>query len=253
MKNKFEFLKSSNFKIMLSALSILAVMSCSNEDDNNTNTNTAAIEETDVVDVIETSLAKETYGMSKSMETAVVYSEEQNVFTENPDLECGHLYNDAYNESYNSDNFSYDFSINRAYQLNCDENGNASSLAYNMNYTGVYDAPRMASDDDGVLGYVLSGLSPDEYAVLFEGNYTRNGSQESKVRHMNAFTSTLIFDISNVAVSKTTYQIMSGTSLVSFTGISSNGNEYHFNGTLTFNGDETATLVLNGNTYIINL
>ncbi|SFZ92221.1 hypothetical protein SAMN05428642_102598 [Flaviramulus basaltis] len=253
MKKTIKFLKSSNFKLMLSALSIFAIMSCSTNDDNNANNNTEAIEEADVVDVVETSLAKETDGMSKSMETAVVYSAEQNVFTETPDLECGYLYNDAFNESHNSDNFSYDFSINRAYQLNCDDNGNALSLAYDMAYTGVYDAPRMASDDEGVVGYVLSGLSQQDDNVLFEGNYTRNGSQESKVRHMNMFTSTLVFDISNIAVSKTTYQIMSGTALVSFTGISSNGNEYHFNGTLTFNGDATATLVLNGNTYIINL
>ena len=61
------------------------------------------------------------------------------------------------------------------------------------------------------------------------------------------------YSLNNIAVSKTTYNIVSGTASVVFNGVSSTGNQYTYDGTITFNGNNTATLVINGNTYTINL
>jgi hypothetical protein len=247
MKRKNLFQKGTKIVTIL-LVSTLTLTSCNKDDDTSTN-----IQESEVVDAVDNSLSNDTNGMAKSIDTAVEYADSNNLYTTTPSLNCGQLYTDSHAESYSSTNYNYNYNANCSYQLNCNTNGGAQSFNYNANRSGNYDTPRMSSNDSAVAQWDVTNLDASNANVLFNGSYVRNGTQVSKVRNHNTFSSTLTYSLGNIAVNKTTHKIASGTATVSFTGVSSTGNHYTFNGTITFNGNDTATLVINGNTYTINL
>jgi hypothetical protein len=103
----------------------------------------------------------------------------------------------------------------------------------------------MSSDDSSSGGFVLTGLAPAAPAYVLNTTYTRDGSQVSKIARNYSFTSKLIIKSTNINVDKTSFKILSGTATVTVSGASSSGKSFNFNGTITFNGDNKATLVLN--------
>ena len=228
---------------MIVLVFVFTMTSCSKDD---TDSNNADVTEAEAVDAIESSLAKETNGLAKTVETTSETADDTSI-------ECGQLYNDSYSENYDNGNYSYSYAVSRDYELTCTTEGSPDILAYQLNFNGMYETPRMSSDDSTTVNWLISDLGATETSSNFNGSYLREGTQISKVRNMNTFESTISYTLSNLVVNKNTYQILSGSAQVSFVGISSTGNQYNFTGLLTFNGDNTATLVLNGNTYVINL
>jgi hypothetical protein len=233
--------------IFLGLIGSLMFTSCTKDGE------TTDIQANEAVEVIESALANESNGMSKTMSTTLDYATAQNVFTATPYLNCGQVYALSYNESYSASNYSYSYTAQRNALLNCDANGTRQSFTSNTNFSGNYSTPRMSSDDTIETLFSVTGLSVTNSNTIFNGNYTRKGTQVSKTRNNNSFSSTLTCSLNNINVNKTTYMIQSGSASVNFVGVSSSGNQYTFSGTITFSVNETATLVLNGNTYNINL
>ncbi|MCG2792640.1 MAG: hypothetical protein L6262_03705 [Weeksellaceae bacterium] len=246
---KKQILFTSNARLVAIALiGALSLTSCRKDDDN-----TTTVEESEAVDAVSSSLSADANGMAKSMETATIYAEGKNLYTSNPSLNCGQLYSDSYAENYSSASYSYNYNGVFSYQLSCGTNGAPQSFAYKANRTGSYDTPRMSSDDNAVAEWKLTTLDASSATTLFNGSYVRTGTQVSKVRNQNTFSSTLTYALTDIAVNKSTHKIASGKASLVFSGTSSTGNQYTYNGAVTFNGNNTATLVINGNTYTINL
>lgn len=250
MKNR-NFLKPARPLFIAILFITFGLASCSS-DDNDTAESTQITEE-EAVDVIATSMAKDSNGMSKTMQTSVEMAESEDMFVEEENVACGQTNTEAYSQSNVNGNYSYNYTLNTNYTLSCTNAGFPDYFTYDAALSGVYDTPRMSSDDTSQLSWTVTGLPPSNSSVTFNGDYERNGTQISKVRNMNTFSSTLTYNVQDIVVSKSTYQILSGTASVTFIGISSTGNQYTFSGTITFNGDETATLLINGNSYTINL
>ncbi|MEO6149056.1 MAG: hypothetical protein ABIN95_13030, partial [Mucilaginibacter sp.] len=76
--------------------------------------------------------------------------------------------------------------------------------------------------------------------------YTRNGTQQSKVRKTRNFTTTTTITTSNLTVDKATRKILSGTASVKVEGTASTGGSFSRNGTITFLGDGKAQLEISG-------
>lgn len=243
-------LKSIKVVVIVSLLSVFGLTSCSKDDE--TASPAATITDEEAVEVIENSLAKDSGGMAKTVETTIETAVQESMYTDQPTVECGQLYTDSYSEDFSNGNYSYNYAITRDYILTC-VNGSPESLTYDLDFSGVYDTPRMSSNDSTTLDWQVSNLGATETSSTFSGSYLREGTQVSKVFNMNTFESTLTYTLSNLVVDKNTYQILSGSAQVSFLAESSNGNTYSFSGSLTFNGNNTATLILNGNTYTIHL
>jgi hypothetical protein len=119
----------------------------------------------------------------------------------------------------------------------------------NANYKmkGTYDTPRMSCNDSATATLTVGNLVTGTQYIL-NGAYTRDGSQVSKIRNKNSFTSKIILNVNNLQVNKTTGQIASGTASVTITGSTSTGNSFSYGGTITFNGSNTATITLNNGT-----
>ncbi|MDI1255967.1 MAG: hypothetical protein PSV16_07680 [Flavobacterium sp.] len=246
MKRKNVFQKGTKMVAFL-LVSALSLNSCNSNDDNG-----SSIQESEVVDAIDNTLSEDANGMTKTMNTVIDYARDENLYTATPNLNCGQSYSVAYAENYSSTSYDYNYSATCSYQLSCNADGAAQSFSYQANRTGDYDTPRMSSDDNAAAQWTISDLDAAAN-TLFNGSYVRTGTQVSKVRNQNTFSSTLTYSLNDIVVNKTTHQIVSGTATVVFTGVSSTGNQYTYNGAITFNGDTTATLVINGNSYTINL
>lgn len=222
--------------------------SCSSNDDVS-----ASSEEKDAVDAITYSLESDSNGLAKQIGAASQYAADEAIYSRTAQLECGQEYSASYNESFDGANYDFDYFVSRTTMLSCTGEGNPESLSYHASYEGSYDTPRMASDDSATSDWTISGLDASASNANFDGSYTRNGSQVSKVRNQNAFTSNLNYSLDNILVSKSTHQIVSGSATVAFYGQSTSGNTWSYNGEVVFNGNGTATLTINGNTYTINL
>jgi hypothetical protein len=228
----------------------LTFYSCTNDD--NAGSSTTA-QEQDAVDAISYSLSSGSNGLSRTMATATSYGAQQNLYVGTPLLECGQPYSANFEDAFTGTNYSFSYSVSRTAQMSCTAEAQPSSFAYTATYQGTYDTPRMSSDDNAVGEWTVTGLDPATNTVTFNGSYVRNGTQVSKVRNQNTFTSTLTYQLNSITVSKQTQSIVSGSASIDFAGIASNGNQFTRSGSVTFNGNGTATLVLGGNTYTINL
>jgi len=236
--------------VALGLIGMLSFTSCNK--DENTDSN-EAITEQEAVDEIEASLSKESNGVSKSVETAMTTADEDDMFTDTPSVDCGLEYQDTFIESYQVNGYSYYYAVTRNLQLNCNENEQLNYVDYVASLNGDYETPRLISENVTNIEWQLADIHPNYETVTFEGLLNREGRLQSKVRNMNNFNGSLSMNVQNLVVDKTTYQIMSGTGNVTFIGTTSTGNQFEFSGSITFNGDDTVTLVLNGNTYTIYL
>lgn len=231
------------------ALLLAGMVSCSDDDNKST---TAEISEADAVDAIDASVASSSNGMAKMASDASSLADVTDVYTDAPTITCGQSYTVNFDAADSLANYSYDYSGTRTYQLDC--NGPLPSVFhYNAALNGTYDTPRMYSLDTSTTQFTITGLSVTAAAAIFNGTYVRNGYQESKVLQQRHFNSVLTYTLTNITVNKSNHHITGGTAAVTFVGAGSGGNSYTYSGAITFNGNSTATLVINGNTYTINL
>lgn len=240
-----------NIAMPFAGLLMLAgtIVSC-NDDDADT---TTAITEAEAVDAIEASLASESNGVAKMATEASTAAAEEEVYTDSPSIDCGQIYTEAFDAAASDGNYSYDYTGARSYQLSCSTTSVPESFSYSYDMDGTYDTPRMYSSDNATANVAITGLSPASSTASVSGNYIRDGHQESKVHQMREFDSVITYNINALTVNKSTQLITGGTAQVTISGAGSMGNSFSYSGTITFNGDQTATLVLNGTTYTINL
>ena len=145
---------------------------------------------------------------------------------------------------------TYSYSLNWSRLLTC-TNAVPSKFEHNFSGTSSYNTPRMSSNDNSEGAFTITGLEPSATELTLTQNYTRNGTQQSKVRNTRSFTSKTVIQ-TNLKAIKGTQQITSGTGTISINGTASTGESFSYTGTLTFLGGNKATLVVSGgNTYTI--
>ena len=129
--------------------------------------------------------------------------------------------------------------------------GNTLDLSYAMK--GVYDLPRMSSDDSANAVLNLNHIVDSNATLTVNGSYLRLGSQQFKVRDQLSITSQITMSLTNVEVDKFTKLIQSGTATVSISVQASNGRSFSRTGTITFDGNQRATLLLGARLFILDL
>ncbi|MAO32131.1 MAG: hypothetical protein CL824_01375 [Crocinitomicaceae bacterium] len=233
MKN----LKNKILKLSVFVLSISVLTSCSKHKE---------VSEADAVALIESSLEKDTYGVS---EMITKYSEQ--IVDEIASYPCAE-YDTSYNFSHVGNIIEANYDINWNYTLNCNM-GVPSTIDLEASTAGTYSTNRVNSNDNSLTNLNITGVEPNETSLVFNGNLNRDGNQSfimgSKIRDVSSSISIIVSDIS---VNKSSLEIESGTGTVALSV--DNGNEtFTFNGDIVFNGGGSATLNINGNTYQINL
>lgn len=156
--------------------------------------------------------------------------------------------------SANSDTATYytwSYGITWSWALACTE-GVPTQYEFKAAGRALYDFPRMSSDDSVSNKIVVTGLSDDSTFYKASQTYIRTGTQQSKIGKMHKFTSTVTVTSTNMYINKSTLRIVSGTATVNIKGESSSGKSFALSGTLTFSGNDAASLVLNDTKYTVS-
>ncbi len=127
-----------------------------------------------------------------------------------------------------------------------------SRLDFGYGMKGTYDVPRMSSSDSASAAFQVTNLMTGT-AYTVNGTYIRYGSQTSKVRQKNTWSSIITVTMTGLSVDKSTMKIASGSANLSMVGKTGAGLPYSITGKLTFIGADKAILVIGSNTYTINL
>ncbi|MEM5564168.1 hypothetical protein WNY78_03590 [Psychroserpens sp. AS72] len=227
---------------------IIVTTSCSSNDDNTVTPKTTELNEEEAVELIESSLRKSTAGFN---DTSKTFSESLTAdITINED--CSVIYNDTYVVNYEESIVQASYTVDWSYEMTCNSIGIPQSVTFSSSTDGNYSTQHIISNDYSTSNFDIIGLQPSSETMVLNGDYVRNGMQELNVVNTRSVTSILTVTLTDIVIDKSTSNITSGTASLTLTGTSQNTN-FSFEGSLIFNGDETATLTINENTYVINI
>jgi hypothetical protein len=229
-----------NVSRSLAALALFAVLFTACRKENNS---AAEVTEEDAADAITQAVVASSGGVTaQTTDVARIAGKYVNACGVSKDTSI--LYVSAANAA-----ISYSLTASWHWALTC-----AATPYFDFTYNGnaVYDAPRMSSNDKVAATLKVTGLGSASASYIANMQITRNGSQTSKVRNKNVFTSVLTLTGSDIAISKQTLLVESGTLAVTFTGSGTGGRSFSFAGKLLFQGNKTGVLTLNsGASYTI--
>ena len=222
------------------ALAML-VMSCKKEEE-------TMVSEDEAAETVTKSMETDNSGVNEQLEESAKMAE---VALVNP--LCSVAQDSTIVKSYSSATRTLDYTFTWGYQVNC-TNSIPSNVTFNYSSTGSYTTPRMDSDDSATGEIVLTQLVASETNYKATLDYSRNGSQISKIGNANSFTSTITVNSSNILIDKSTYRVVSGDATLAISGSSTDGTAFSYGGTITFLGNMDATITLDsGATYSVNL
>ncbi|MEI6433654.1 MAG: hypothetical protein WCP32_02340 [Bacteroidota bacterium] len=136
-------------------------------------------------------------------------------------------------------NYSYGFQTTNNFQLVYTASGNCDS----PNVTAAISA-------SGTLA-VTGFLTGDTYIV--NGQSAREGNFVMKIGNKNSINGSVSTTITNFRFSKTTGLLESGAATIVVAGSTGAGRSFGFTGTLVYNGNNNATLTINGKTFNFNI
>ena len=240
----------SNFlNTFLIICSLLVFASCEKEEVQPTPEEPLTEEE--VVALVEGALVSDTEGMAKEAEDAAYVAEEYVEKNEGAGL-CDTAFDTTVVRTYNGARITANYTSQWGWNVECNDLMIPQILHFNRSTEGSYETLRMRSEDSAASEWQVSSLlTGDSYII--NGNYNRQGSQESRVRLQNSFSSTIVMTITDLQINKETARINSGSGSFQITGAGTGGNSFSYQGTITFLSDGSAEITINGTTYIIDL
>lgn len=154
------------------------------------------------------------------------------------------------NES--SSTSKFDYLLNYNFERTC--NGSVpNTFKLNASGNGEYNASKMSATDNLGLALTISGLAESSTFNTINASYTRVGSFKSKILSLLNFDNNIKLNLLNVSIDKTSGKAVLGTAtakVITKTGI---GKKYYFDGTITFLGERTAVIKINGKSFIFDI
>ncbi|HMQ49506.1 MAG TPA: hypothetical protein PKA00_18725 [Saprospiraceae bacterium] len=247
MKNN-RFFSINTLSILTALAFALSLFSCDRE--NKDNTENLVIEEAEVVEVMEGALKTSSDGMAEDMEEAVYLAQEyEEKSGGNP---CGESFDSTVVYNVANSYITAAYTSNWGWTVICNDFNVPSEIDFTRASAGTYETTRMLSDDSSNGNWNISNLILGD-AYVFNGVYTRQGSQESKVNEQRAFSSLLSIEVDSINIDKGNQEILSGIASFTLTATGPEGATSTFEGDIVFNGGGSVTLIINGNSYNIDL
>ncbi len=145
---------------------------------------------------------------------------------------------------------SYNYTFNMDWLVNCSTAGLPQNATVNIAGNGTFNTPHWSGSDATTGNLTFTGLSLQDPAYIVNGSYNLEGDITGSLRRVDptlACTTTL--NLTNLTISKTTYQITSGTGTAVVAATASNGQQQTLNASLVFNADGTVTVTVNDHSH----
>lgn len=243
------FYQNAIVKFLLLSVLIISTVSftaCNSEDDATSNITTD-----EAAAIMEIALAKNSEGLAKAASDAAMIALDYTQKT-TTDARCGETNDSTFTKSINNAQITATYTTSLMWKLNCTNLRIPTFLDYDRSTTGEYETNRISSDDNAVSDWTIGNLVSGA-AWTINGTYKRTGSQTLSVREQHSLTSELTMNVNSINVNKSTMRIDSGNATFKLTGNTSEGNSFTFEGNIIFNGNGTATVTINGQTFEIPL
>lgn len=235
------------------ALMVLGAMAC-NKGNVRLNNGTSSDDATDqAASLITGALSSSTDGAFNAMSEISIETQAHVSI----DSLCGTTWTDSATTKKAATNTTagYNYSAKYTYTLNCDSvtkngiyNGSATATS---EYSGSYSAPNLSSTNTGSSLLVIQGLGHGSTYYTLNGEYKSSGTYTSKT---DTGTNSIDLKLANIELTKPFKFIKSGSASITVSGMSSKNGSFSYDGVLQFNnGNNTATLTLNGTIYTVDL
>lgn len=241
MKNnrKNQFL--SVFVFFASALAFLSSCRKSTEEI------AALISESEAAEIVETAVADRTAGLTMpTVDMAQII--------DNSLENCGVPGDTTLQKSNSGANAAYNYTFGLEWLIHCNDLGIPQDANVEVNGNGSFSTNRWSGNDLATGALTFTGLNPQATAYIVNGSYTLTGDLTGDLRRIDpTFNCTTTITLTDLSISKSTYNITGGAGTVQVTGANGQGNTRTLDGTLTFNGDGTVTVVVNGHSHTFQL
>lgn len=232
------------------SLSSFVMSSCSDDDSSSIE---SSVSDEEVQEILKSSLVDEG-GIVVDLQTTAASlnnntagrSNEQNA-TMAMDLSavnCNQTVSNSFENSNTVGPRSWSVQTNWTWTLNCDAQNNNVSFDAEANGSLEFDGPNLSKDMLRTHEFFITGIEPSSTEWVYNANHTRDGFIQSNVGNQNSMNTLLIYGSTDIVVSKSTQQIVSGTFDVDFSATLPNGNIVTRGATVVFNGNQTATITL---------
>lgn len=136
--------------------------------------------------------------------------------------------------------------------LECEADAVPLNFDFTCHTEGSYNNNRMTSNDYGDANWELTGLAESVTEFNADGNYSRNGEQTFKTEGV-VTESNMDMVLTNLKIDKVSQAITEGSAEITVSGTADNGEQFDFEGQITFQGNGKATLTVNGKTFHLNI
>ncbi|MFK8102669.1 MAG: hypothetical protein AB8G15_09095 [Saprospiraceae bacterium] len=137
-----------------------------------------------------------------------------------------------------------------AYNMACNAVDVPQIAAFSISTSARYATSSIKSDTDGNFAGNVKELQPSSAALSISGNYNRSGTQRLNISDPKDISSDFSIELTTLEIDKAYGDIESGNGKFSFTGLIE-GRNFSSAGSITFEGDNMAIIVVNGTSYEI--
>lgn len=243
-RNRNPFTKSALLFVCLAAGISLVAPSCKKDDDAEPK---AGVTEAQAVTVVSDAMINSNSGLVTQVNLAAMIASGMSTERKGARLSelCGLSMADSTSGSANTNTTSFSYKMSWNYELNCvQEVPQYLALAFTSKVN--LSNEKMTAADNSAASFKVSGLADTDSIFIFNQKYDRTGEIVSKTDEMPSFSSVIAYTATDVKVSKATHRIISGTAALTISGRDSKGNSYKYAGTITFKGNQKATLLVGG-------
>lgn len=201
------------------------------------------ISESEAAEIIETAISDRTAGLAMP---TIDMAQILDTYLEN----CG-VPGDTSLQKSNATAFAtYNYTFGLEWLVNCNGLGVPQDASVEVTGDGTFSTTNWAGSDQTNGTLTFTGLSPQEPNYVVNGSYTLAGDLTGDLRRVDpTFDCTTTVNLTNVTLSKSTYKITGGGGTVQVNATNGQGKTRTLDGTLTFNGDGTVTVVVNGHSH----
>lgn len=200
----------------------------------------ALISESEAAEIVETAVSARSAGLTMP---TVDMAQILDAYLDN----CG-VPGDTTLQKSNANGFAtYNYTFGLEWLIHCNGLGLPLDASVDVTGNGAFSTARWAGSDQGTGTLTFTGLGVQETAYVVNGAYTLTGDLTGDLRRVDpTIDCTTTVQLTDVRISKSTYQITGGGGTVQVVATNGQGNTRTLDGAIVFNGDGTVTVTVNG-------
>lgn len=233
-----------NLKISVLAIAFFLGMTACNRDIERPN-----FSADEAAEIISNALQNATNGLSEELSDIT-----ENVTTTiSENFECGVTVDTSFTKNTSSVRVFAEFEVNWEWTPTCNDLDKLIALDYSSAMTGDYTGLRASSHETKASDLTIAGMQLSSALLTYNGTSLIEGTQTVTVQETKQVTSKLTMTLADVTVDKLNTEISAGDVAFSLDVTLDTGEVLNFNGSIEFLGSKDATVIINGETFEIDL